>query len=304
MDRVDIVVAYYWNSSRANGQPVIALTTQLSLLLLRETPAVGKVVLVDGSPRADASIRDMCVRLQVEYLHFGRELSLPEAYNLGWRSLSGPYVGLMANDVLPYPLETMELLLRWIKAPDVGCVFPYLSDGILYTQHLAFSDGRTQRTCEPASMTLNLNIFKRSALEDVGGVDEGFLAGYYDPILLIKIRKLGLRVILVGGAKMIHYDQLTKRIGGSTLISDVYAKDTEKWFREYTSYAAADGIGNLLFWRWPCATTLRAMLFWWASHHFPVKRLRRTLLKLGMWIEPYLTEYPARYGNRKMFSSS
>lgn len=301
MARVDVAVAYYWNSPSDEGRDIVRTTTELGLTLLRMVPSVGDVVLVDGSPEDDSTLGDACARRHVRYLHAGRELGLAESYNMGWRTTSSPYVCLMANDILPFPLESIGRLLEVMEAPDVGCVFPYLSDGLLYTQHADFSEVRSGRTCEPASMTLNLNVFRRSVLEAVGGVDERFAVGHYDPLLLMDIRRHGYRVVMVGGAKAIHFDQLTKRLGGSTLTPDAYAADRERWFAEYPRYAAQGGIGNLLFWRWPCATTLPAMVLWWASHQIPIYGLRTRALQLAMLLEPWLTPYPARYGRRRPF---
>jgi hypothetical protein len=303
MNKIGMVVNYYWNSTSEPGRQLVTLTTQTALTMLKLNPIVGSVVLVDGSPRSDPKIRNLCLGLSVNYLHAGRELSLPEGYNVGWQSLSEDYVGLMANDILPHPPDTMRRLLYWIRRPGVGCVFPYLTSGSNYTQRFGFFR-RGDQTSEPASMTLNLNVFRRSVLEEVGGVDEGYRVGYYDPILLIKIRRLGFRVILVGKAHAIHCDKLTKKLGGSTLGRESYRKDTLRWASEYPKYFADDGIGHLNFWPWPCATTLPAMMLWWFSHKFPFKRWRYRLFRLSMWLEPYLTKYPARYGTRKFFSQA
>ena len=249
-------------------------------------------------PGTTRSCGTLCAEHQVRYLHTGHELGLAESYNLGWRATSSPYVCLMANDIIPLPLDTFDRLLEVIQAPDVGCVFPYLTDGIRYTQHTAFSDVRSQRTCEPASMTLNLNLFRRSVLEAVDGVDERFAGGYYDPLLLMGVRRQGYRAVLVGSTKAIHFEQLTRQLGGSTLTADTYAVDNERWFAEYPRDAVRGGIGNLLFWRWPCATTLPAMVLWWVSHHFPAGRLRDGALRVALLVEPWLTSYPARFGRR------
>jgi hypothetical protein len=80
------------------------------------------------------------------------------------------------------------------------------------------------------------------------------------------------------------------------------AQDRKKWFAEYKEYAAEDGIGKLKFWPWPCSTSLAAMICWWISHNFPSVKARRRLLDYTMWIEPYLTKYPARYGRKRIFS--
>jgi hypothetical protein len=300
MDKVGMAVNYYWPSPSKAGHQVITLATQLALLLLKENPVVGNVVLVDGSPEADGLMRDMCLKLDVRYLHAGRRLSLAEGYNLGWRSLSEPYVGLMQNDVLPHPPETMDLLLEWVKRPDVGCVFPYLTNPADYVQYIEVPR-RHLRTCEPANMQLNLNVFKRSILEEVGGVDEGYLTAFYDPILVIKIRRLGYRAVLVGGAKAIHVDQLTKKLGGSTLTGDRWLEDAQKWSREYPKQSSADNrLEAMNYSAWPLATSLSAAILWQICYKCPFRMMRYRLWRYMMWIEPFLTKYPARYGRRKM----
>lgn len=296
---VDVTVAYYWGSGDEDGRVAVRATTELGIILLRMTPSVGEVVLVDGSAADDPVLRGICDRRGARYVHAGRELGLAEAYNVGWRTTASPYVCLMANDILPFPLETMDRLMDVVQTADVGCVFPYVTEGPHYTQHVDFADVRTRRTCEPATMTLNLNVFKRSVLEAVGGVDETFRVGFYDPLLLMGIRRLGHRVVLVGRAKAIHMDRLTKRLGGSGLTGDVYEADRDRWSAEYPRYADRRAIADLLFWRWPCATTLPAVALWWVAHNVPTARLRRKALTLTMLVEPYLTAYPARYGRRR-----
>jgi hypothetical protein len=301
MDKIGMVVNYFWSAPSRNGHRVITSTTRLALLLLKENPIVGNVVLVDGSPLSDRVMREACRELDVNYLHAGRELALAEGYNLGWQSLSETYIGLMANDILPHPPATMEILYEWIKRPDIGCVFPYLTEGRKHTQHVDFFS-RSRQTCEPASMTLNLNVFKRSVLEEIGGVDEGYNVGFYDPILLIKTRQLGFRVVMVGGTRAIHVFELTKYLGGSALTNDLYERDKKKWFEQYEKYASEDGIGKLKLWPWPCSTSLPAMISWWIAYHLPSARARNWLFDYIMWAEPYFTKYPAQYGKKKMFS--
>jgi len=297
--QIGMVVNYYWPSKSQEGYQIITSTTQLALLFLRENPVVGNVVLVDGSPEADGLMKEKCEKLDVRYLHTGRRLTLAEGYNVGWRSLSEQYVGLMQNDILPHPRETLNLLLEWIKRPDVGCVFPYLTDPANYVQHIEIPV-RSMRTCEPANMQLNLNIFKRSLLEKVGGVDEGYMTSFYDPILVIKIRRLGYRAVLVGGAKAIHVDQLTKKLGGSSLTFDRWNMDVEKWRKEYSRYSTSDiYLECMRYSTWPLATTFSASILWRICYAFPFAKIRFRLWRYMMWMEPYLTKYPARYGMKR-----
>ena len=121
----------------------------------------------------------------------------------------------MANDVIPHPVGTMEILLDWISRPDVGCVFPYFSSNRGVgdeVQRVGFSS-RGGIACEPSTMTLSLNLFKRQVLEQICGLDENYLFGFAEPILLIKIRSLGFRAVMAGGTHASHYDQLTKLLG-------------------------------------------------------------------------------------------
>ena len=166
-----MAVNYYWNSPDEAGRAVMTTTTELGLRMLRRSPVVGTIALVDGSPGPDARLADLCSEIGANYLHKGREIGLAEGYNVGWRSLSEPYVGLMANDIVPYPLQSLERLLEIVQEPEVGLAFPYLSM-CDYPPQLARLSllRRTMVTCEPASMTLNLNVLRRDVLERVGGV--------------------------------------------------------------------------------------------------------------------------------------
>jgi GT2 family glycosyltransferase len=147
-------------------------------------------------------------------------------------------------------------------------------------------------TCEPASMTLNLSVFPRDVLERVGGVDTGYATGFYDPILVMKVRELGYRAVQVGDAWVVHLDRLTKQFGGSTLTSAVHAGDRERFFTEYPQLRTPHGIWGMAFWKWPMATTRRAALLWWLSQKLPSGRARQAAEQLAVLVEPLLTRYP------------
>jgi len=296
--KLDVVVNFY-SASRADDstRELLAVSTEFSLRLLLRSPVVRSSVVVDGSATPCSVMAAICARLHVGYLHAGRELNFVDAYNLGWRSLDGEYVALMANDVLPLPLESMSMLLDWVSRPDVGCVFPYMiSNRAAWdeTQRPSFAHrGRT--SCEPASMTVNLNLFKREVLERIGGLDPNYVTGFESPILLIKIRRLGYRAVMVGNTRIMHLDSLTKVLGASSMGKALYERDLQRFLREFPEFASTRGIANLNFSRWPFATTPVSRSVWWAVYHLP-RRLRRPASEVVMWIEPWLCHYPARWG--------
>jgi len=293
-----MVVNYFHNDSSESHRKLLLATTELSLRLLKINPCVSSVVLTDGSMKPDDEMREFCLKNGIQYCHFGKQIGYAAAYNLGWRKLTEPYIGLIANDIIPHPLETIQILLNWIQKSDVGCVAPYFHTNRPFhdeTQRMGYWN-RSLQTCEPASITLNLNLFKRSVLEKIGGIDEDFIYGYTEPIFILKIRSSGYRVILAGGTRCFHYGELTKRLGISDLKREHYRRDTRKWLEEYAPYASKHGIANIKLWKWPFSTTLPAKLLWWMSYYFPVPSLRIKIIKIIMWLEPFLTRYPARYG--------
>ncbi len=293
-----MVVNYFCRSREGAEHPLIVRTTELGLRWLQQSEVVGTILLVDGSPEPDPLMRQVCEELGVRYDHAGRQLTYVESYNRGWRALTEPFVGLMANDILPHPPETLSILLEWIRREEVGCAFPYM------TTHRAGCD-ETQRpgfwrrgsiTCEPSSMTLNLNLFKRSTLEAIGGLDEGYVYGYGEPILIIRIRELNQRVVMVGGTRIFHLDRLTKDLGQSALVDADHGVDTERWYREFPDHASRRGLANLRLWRWPFSTTWKIRTLWWLHERLPVPKLRDLALALILWVEPRLTRYPTRRG--------
>jgi len=294
-----IVVNYYTNFSSKEHNQLLVASTSLSLRLLKINPFVNSVILVDGSQKEDKGIKKICEELEVKYFHSGKEISYVEAYNIGWKSLPEPYIGLMANDVIPHPLNTIERLLKYIKKKDIGCVFPYMNTSRMKgdeTQQPGFLM-RGRITCEPSSMTLNLNLFKRNILQEIDGLDEKYLSGFQEPILILKIRSMGYRVVLVGNTRIFHFDRLTKDIGESSIEKlSLHKKDKDRWYEEYPRYSSKIGIAQLLFYRIPFCTTLSSKLLWWISYHFPIKKYRKEIMKIAMWLEPFLTKYPAKYG--------
>lgn len=293
-----IVVCYYYNGGSEESRRLLLTTTELSLRLLKMNKCVASIILSDGSKNADDNLREICFKTGVRYCHFGKEVGYAEAYNLGWNMLTEPYIGLIANDIIPYPPETISILLDWVKKPDVGCVAPYF-----YTSRIGRDEvqrigywNRALQTCEPSSVTLNLNLFKRSVLEKIGGIEQNYIYGYAEPIFIIKIRTLGFRVLLIGGTCVFHYDRLTKLLKVSNLKDEHYRIDTKKWFEQYAPYASRRGIANIKLWKCPFSTTLSIKFLWWICYSCPFSFLRNIMVKIVLWLEPFFTRYPARYG--------
>lgn len=280
MDEIGIVINYYWLPTYPKS---CQISTWGSLSNLMESCSIHNVVLVDGSPTPDAFISSKCLELGIEYISSGRGLRYAEGFNLGIERLQNPYICLMANDIFPTQ-DVFDKLYKCISVSDVGCVFPYLSYSDYPGQMPSFV--RMPVTCEPTVMTLNMNLFRRSALEKIGGIDEKFTGSFNDVIALAKIRNHGYRAILVGDTNVTHMGRLTISQGSN------YRKDNDyrRFSDEFPQYRAEHGKWQIKHWIKPFATNRKIAALWWISQNAPSTRVRRFLEWMTIWLEPELTK--------------
>jgi hypothetical protein len=298
IDGLAVVVNFFVMSHDGPEHSLVTTTTSLGLQFLKAAQEVDHVLLVDGSAEPDPTMKQECARVGVEYHHCGRLLTYVESYNIGWRRLPYRYIGLMANDVLPHPTPTIGRLLEVLKRPDVGCTFPYMSSHRETWDEVQrptlFNSARI--TCEPATMTLNLNLFKRALLERMQGLDNGYLTGFQESRAIVKIRNSGFRVVMVKDTRIFHFDRLNKSTGQSEIADDNITKDAARWREHYPQYGSNRAFASITTWKRPFATTPAASLLWFLTTLVPFWSLRRRVIPLVLRIEPLLCRYPAVWG--------
>lgn len=276
---IGVVVNYFWLPSYPKN---IQLITWAALLSLSEISVIKNVIVVDGSPKPDPFISSITRQLGFDLISLGHNLSYAEGFNTGINLLNNEYVCLMANDVF-LTSDFFEKSFEWIIRPDVGCVFPYLSFSDYSGQ--MYSSVRKTITCEPTLMTLNINLFKQSVLEEIKGIDENYSGSYNDVILMAKIRNKGHRVIQVGQTCVNHLGKITISQGTN------YHKDLDfqRFTKEFSHYRAKHGKWQIKHWVEPFAVNKRIALFWWITQHLPSTRARSFMEWLTIWLEPELT---------------
>ena len=155
------------------------------------------------------------------------------ANNRGIRESSAPYILVLNSDaeVRPRAVETLTALLD--ERPDVGVAGPRTlgSDG---TAQVSFGpaltllaevrqrrlvrgvrEGRpaalraveatSLRAHEPAWVSASCFLARRSALDAVGGFDEGFFLYEEDVDLCVRVRRAGWRVVFTPQAEVVHH---------------------------------------------------------------------------------------------------
>ena len=99
-----------------------------------------------------------------------------------------------------------------------------------------------------------------------------------------------------GGTRAYHYAELTKILGGSNLSMELYERDRQLWFSRYSALSSQKGIGKIDMSAALFSTSRKAKLLWMLAYALPASRTARKFMRLIMWLEPWLTRYPARNG--------
>lgn len=258
----------------------------LCVAALRRIPDELLTILVcDGSPDPDRQVAATLSDNNAAYLHAGRELTFGGTYNLGVEAARTEYVVLVANDILISAPQVRQLVSE--VRDDVGCAIPYLTRSDYATQ--TARRVRVPRRCYPASMTLNVNAFRRDVLEGVGSVPEALSGCFNDMVIFQRLRNQGYRIALVNVAHVDHLRAITRHIASNldyerdlatapSLAPDLFRgirpmRHKNTWARLYAN-AAQRPLSRLL-WR------LVGRVPWELKQY-------RGLGYLAAWLEPYL----------------
>jgi hypothetical protein len=147
--------------------------------------------------------------------------------NEGLRATTGEYV-LLLNDDCFVKRDTIEQLVLACRANDIGIVGGLLELPDGRVQHAGGYIDRTkpewrmgnlkrhssssmQFTSDVDFVTGALLLIKRSVLDKIGPLDEGFLSTYEDVDWCLRARVAGYRVVFEPGAKAVHLESQTVR---------------------------------------------------------------------------------------------
>jgi GT2 family glycosyltransferase/glycosyltransferase involved in cell wall biosynthesis len=201
---------------------------------------------------------------KVSYLRNETNLGYARANNCAARDAAGEYLLFLNNDTLVQE-GWLDAMVRTIAADrQVGIVgikqlFPYTNinyhtgivfgpDGLpqhLYP-HLDASLERVNQTREYQAVTGACLLIDRALFAQCGGFDEGYVNGYEDVDLCLRVRELGRKVMCCTEAYIYHYGQISE---GRTSADDLNrAKFTARWSGriklDRDDYLLRDAFGN------------------------------------------------------------
>ncbi|HEX7970849.1 MAG TPA: glycosyltransferase family 2 protein [Thiobacillus sp.] len=233
------------------------------------------IIVVDNASSDDSVDRIRQAYPQVELIRSETNRMFGGGNNLGIRralEAGADTVFLINNDATLAPDGLAKLLA--CAAPDVGILSPLIyyasrpeviwsSGGRTNPWTLEKTDGAHDRpdpggwptAVEQDFVTGCGMLISRQALEQVGLFDEGFLHYYEDSDLCWRMRRAGLRILLVPAAHMWH--KVAVSSGGSDSPDERYwmARSSIRFFRKH-----ARGLQKPLVACWRAGSALRTSL--------------------------------------------
>lgn len=290
MCSVSVIVCYYNNNQSSD---IKFMTLFAMSFLQKNNSGLFEITVVDGSKIKDELFEKELIKLQVNYLHSGRDLSFGETYNYGINYSDSPIIVTLANDIFIEAKQIIELADE--ARNNVGCVIPYLS----------YSDYSVQNTRKylvpkrsfPSRMTFNVNVFQRKALEEIGYIDEEMSGCFNDVLAFIKLRENGYSIVLKNVGNIFHLSQQTLKSNFTTVS---YQNDQIIFQKKYPNYWSR---GHILFYK----TTQRftTKIIYWVIEHISIKLVKKSNIWKLIWlIEPYICAEKSTYtkGLKKIFA--
>ncbi len=206
----------------------MALTVQCLTALAKATDQVSYEVIVVDNGSADGT-GDFLTQLggDVRVITNADNLGFAKACNQGARIARGKYVVFLNNDTIPLQGWLSALVADAEAHPEVGIVGSKLlfGDGTIQHAGVVFmrrhlSPSHLYRSVAPdqpaanrrrefQAVTAACMLIRRDLFEEVRGFDEGYINGFEDVDLCLKVREKGRRVIYQPRSVVYHLESQT-----------------------------------------------------------------------------------------------
>lgn len=206
----------------------VELTQQCLVALASVTADVTFEVIVVNNGSTDGT-RELLSSLtgDVQIIHNQENVGFAKACNQGARSARGRHLVFLNNDTIPKEGWLRALMNEADAGPDVGIVGSKLlyADGTIqhagvvrdsrhvlpYHAYKSFAGDHpaVNQRREFQIVTAACLLIKRSVFQEVGGFDEGYLNGFEDADLCLKVRERGYTVVYQPRSVVVHLENQT-----------------------------------------------------------------------------------------------
>jgi len=228
------------------GNPLISIiiTNSCKILQQKQMPALQnclqlvtektsyknwEVIVVDSNNTAQAIVDKIACPNSLKLVNCDKNFNFPQQVNLAVRQATGEYLLLLDDDTEPINLEWLESLLQLAQLEEVGAVgaklifpdhtlshvgivipdvqkfhygYPYYGYSDSYSGYCNFC----KIVRNYIAVTKACLMVKRSAFEEVGGLNEDLTHNYIDIEFCLKLHRAGYHNVYTPYAKLYHYE--------------------------------------------------------------------------------------------------
>jgi GT2 family glycosyltransferase len=205
-----------------NAQPYLAACLQS---VLAQRGPTFQVWLVDNHSSDESLVFVRTHFPQVRIIPLNENRGFAGGNNAALRQVDTPLVVLLNPDVVVEPNWLQQIIQPLLESADVGMVGCKLfyPDGRLqhvggiirlpqglagHVGHLERDEGQYETVADVAYVIAAAAAFRRSLLDDVGYLDEGYFLYYEDADWCERIRRAGWRVIVAPQARLVHLESV------------------------------------------------------------------------------------------------
>lgn len=243
----------------ANRDHVEDLRRCVSSIFEKSTWENYEIIIVENSSQTKeifAYYDELKNNPRIKIVTYEGEFNYSKVNNMGVREATGDYILLLNNDTQVITVNWMEELLMYAQRPDVGAVGGklYYADktiqhaGVVIglgahrtAGHVHYKQKRENlgymgRLCYAQNMTAVTGaclMVKKSAYEEVGGLDESFAVSLNDVDFCLKLREAGYLNVFTPFAELYHFESISRGLDDQGEKAQRYNEESarfrEKW---------------------------------------------------------------------------
>jgi len=243
----------------ANRDHVEDLRRCVSSIFEKSTWENYEIIIVENSSQTKeifAYYDELKNNPRIKIVTYEGEFNYSKVNNMGVREGTGDYILLLNNDTQVITVNWMEELLMYAQRPDVGAVGGklYYADktiqhaGVVIglgahrtAGHVHYKQKRENlgymgRLCYAQNMTAVTGaclMVKKSAYEEVGGLDESFAVSLNDVDFCLKLREAGYLNVFTPFAELYHFESISRGLDDQGEKAHRYNEESarfrEKW---------------------------------------------------------------------------
>lgn len=243
----------------ANRDHVEDLRRCVSSIFEKSTWENYEIIIVENSSQTKeifAYYDELKNNPRIKIVTYEGEFNYSKVNNMGVREATGDYILLLNNDTQVITVNWMEELLMYTQRPDVGAVGGklYYADktiqhaGVVIglgahrtAGHVHYKQKRENlgymgRLCYAQNMTAVTGaclMVKKSAYEEVGGLDESFAVSLNDVDFCLKLREAGYLNVFTPFAELYHFESISRGLDDQGEKAQRYNEESarfrEKW---------------------------------------------------------------------------